>query len=278
MAGRVIQVDGGRHHGFVALRKMREKKANLCYPARMRMILVTCLLLLSLALPASAEPVLLVTSSYDPYVIEGNRQKGFLYEVVVAAFAEVGVEAQIQYRPWRRCALMVEEGKAFGAFPYGKTAKRAEYAWFTDRIGECRNVFFYLKGRMGDFDFETLADLIPYFIAGTSGHYYETTFEEARLKVDYAPGEASGIQKIWMFRTELFAEDKLVGWALINRIFPKYKHMFGSTSPWNINPQHIMVSKGYPGAENFMKQFNRGLAEIRANGTYDAILSKYFNN
>lgn len=234
------------------------------------------LFLLVVAPLARAESVLLVTNEYEPYVSKSENRKGFMYEVVVAAFSEAGVEVRIEYRPWRRCALMVEDGEAFGTFPYAKTPKREKYAWFTDKICECRNVFFYLKERMDGFEFSRLGELRPYCIAGTSGHYYEDIFRDTRLRVDYAPGEASGVHKIWMMRTDLFAEDEMVGWNLINRIFPSDKHKFGSTAPWNTNPQYIMVSKKYPWARDIMARFNKGLAAIRKNGTYDRILSKYF--
>ena len=225
---------------------------------------------------ADAEPVLLVTNEYFPYVSMSEDRPGLLHEVVVAAFDEAGVKARVQYRPWRRCALMVEDGTALGAFPYAETPKRERYAWFSDIIWECRNVFFFLKGRFPDFRFTDLKGLRPYIIAGTSGNYYEDVFEDACLRVDYAPGEASGVHKIWMMRTDLFAEDELVGWNLINRIFPSNKHMFGSSNAWNTNPQHVMVSKRYPSAKELMERFNQGLAAIRRNGTYDRLVAKYF--
>nr|WP_321513535.1 transporter substrate-binding domain-containing protein [uncultured Pseudodesulfovibrio sp.] len=230
-----------------------------------------------MAQPAVAgETVVLVSNEYVPYVNTSARTQGFLSEVVIAAFAEVGVEARVEFRPWRRCAMLVETGEVLGAFPYAVTERREEYAWFSDQIWICRNVFFYLKGRMADFDYTRLEDLRNMRIAGTSGNYYEDIFKEARLKVDYAPGEASGIRKIWEMRSDLFAEDELVGWNLISQLFPGRKSMFGSTpTPWNMNSQHVMISKKYPESEALMKRFNHGLENIRINGVYAGILSRY---
>jgi len=235
------------------------------------------LLVLLVALPSVAgETVVLVSNEYVPYVNTASKRQGFLSELVVAAFAEVGVKASIEFRPWRRCAMLVEMGDAFGAFPYAVTEKREEYAWFSDQIWVCRNVFFYLEGRMPKFDYTCLEDMREFSIAGTSGNYYEDIFKKTGLKVDYAPGEASGIRKVWEMRNDLFAEDELVGWNLISRIFPNYKKMFGSTpTPWNVNPQHIMISKKYPGSKGLMERFNQGLKQLRMNGTYDIILSRY---
>ncbi|MEZ7197466.1 substrate-binding periplasmic protein [Pseudodesulfovibrio karagichevae] len=253
----------------------------MCSMSRISLFVLLACLSLILPLPGAAParaqgPVVLVTDEYPPYVLSKGAWPGLLTEIVQAAFAEAGVETKILYRPWRRCALMVREGDAFGAYPYARTDKRAEYAWFSESIWVCRNVFFYMKGRMGDFDYTSLEALRDYTIAGTSGHYYEEIFKKKGLAVDYAPGEASGVRRLWELRAALFAEDELVGWTLINRIFPSRADLFGSTpTPWNLNPQHLMVSRAYPGASELLARFDKGLAAIRRDGTYDRLVDKY---
>jgi len=244
---------------------------------RIRLVLIAVFLLASAASPArAAGPVVLVTGEYPPYVQSSGKMPGLLTEIVQAAFAEAGVETRVLFRPWRRCAMMVREGEALGAYPYARTGKRSDYAWFSKTIWTCRNVFFYLEGRLGGFDYTSLDALREYTIAGTSGHYYEDVFREMELTVDYAPGEASGVRRLWEMRAALFAEDELVGWTLIHRIFPSRAHLFASTpTPWNLNPQHLMVSKSYPGARKLMDRFNEGLAAIRRNGTYDRLVERY---
>ncbi|WP_338668367.1 substrate-binding periplasmic protein [Pseudodesulfovibrio methanolicus] len=248
--------------------------------SRISVFILACL---SLTLPLlgsvpvrAAGPVVLVTDEYPPYVLTKGARPGLLTEIVQAAFAEAGLETKVLYRPWRRSAMMVREGDAFAAYPYARTEKRAGYAWFSESIWVCRNVFFYLKGRFDEFDYTSLDALRGYIIAGTSGHYYEEIFKEKGLTVDYAPGEASGVRRLWELRAAFFAEDELVGWTLINRIFPSRADLFGSTpTPWNLNPQHLMVSKNYPGARELLARFNAGLAAIRRDGTYDRLVMKY---
>ena len=143
----------------------------------MRSLFLTVIFILSIAAPCrAAQPVVLVTNEYMPYVNTSSKEQGFIAEVVVAAFKAAGVETQIEFRPWRRCAMLVEDGDVFGAFPYAVTEKRKAFAWFSDPVWECRNVFFYLKGRLGEFDYTSLEAMRRYVIAGTSGNYYEVTF------------------------------------------------------------------------------------------------------
>lgn len=225
---------------------------------------------------SAAERVVLVSNEYVPYVNTSSQSRGLLTEIVMAAFEAVDVEVVIQFRPWRRCALLVEQGEVFGAYPYAVTYKRKGYATFSDEIWRCRNVFFYMRGRYPGYDFTSLESMRGMSIAGTSGNYYEDIFEKAGLNVDYAPGEASGVRKIWEMRRDLFAEDELVGWNLIARIFPQKVHMFASTpTAWNNNSQRVMVSKRYPGAKRLLARFNEGLRIIRENGVYQRLVDQY---
>ncbi|QGY41350.1 transporter substrate-binding domain-containing protein [Pseudodesulfovibrio cashew] len=235
-------------------------------------------LLLLLATPVLAEDVVLLSNEYAPYVNVDQNHPGFLTELVVAAFKEVGVKAHVEFRPWRRCAMLVESGSYLGAFPYAISKEREKYAWFSNSIWSCRNVFFYLKKSFPDYDYTNLESMRSYLIGGTSGNYYEKVFHKVGLRVDYAPGEASGLWKLWDRRNDFFAEDELVGWSLIRRIFPEQRERFASTpTPWRINPQHLMISKKYPGSRKLLQRFNEGLKKIRTNGTFHMILSHYID-
>ena len=251
----------------------------MTFPKLMRTVIIALILILAASSAMAGESVVLVTNEYPPYVDTSSLAPGIIAEIVAAAFLEAGVEARIEFRPWRRCAMLVEDGLVFGAFPYAATDKRKAYAMFSDSVWECRNVFFFLKEKMRGHDFTTLEAIRGLVIAGTSGNYYEDIFREVGLNVDYAPGEASGVWKIRERRAELFAEDEAMGWTLINRIFPDERCLFGSTpTAWNVNQVRIMASKRYPGAAELLGRFNAGLRTLHANGIYDRIVRKYLQD
>ena len=251
----------------------------MTFPNPMKTVIIAFLLIFVAPLAMAGESVVLVTNEYPPYVDTSSNAPGIIAEIVAAAFSEAGVEAKIEFRPWRRCAMLVEDGQVFGAFPYAVTDKRKKYAMFSDPVWTCRNVFFFLKEKMRGHDFTTLEAIRGLVIAGTSGNYYEDIFKETGLTVDYAPGEASGVWKIRERRAELFAEDEAAGWTLINRIFPDERRKFGSTpTAWNVNQVRIMASKRYPGAAELLGRFNAGLRALHANGMYERIVRKYLQD
>ena len=74
---------------------------------------------------------------------------------------------------------------------------------------------------------------------------------------------------------DLVPEDELVGWALIQKLFPGEKYRFRSSRAYSIDNLHIMVSKKYPGSDVLLKLFNTGLATIKQNGLYLQLQEKY---
>jgi ABC-type amino acid transport substrate-binding protein len=45
--------------------------------------------------------------------------------------------------------------------------------------------------------------------------------------------------------------------------------------PFDEKTFHLMVSRSFPGSQEIVKKFNAGLAAIRKDGTYSAIMAKH---
>lgn len=238
------------------------------------------LIILLLTSPVlAAETVTLATGPYEPFVVMDGKCRGSFVDIITAAFDEVDIKAEFKEYPWPRCEMLVENGTVFGAFPYGNSPQRGSYSWFADEIWTDKSVFFYLKDRFDNFDFNTLDNLLELTIGGTAGNLYLYDFEKAGLKVDVASQEISGLKKLLKGRVDLFAEEETVGWSLIAKHFPQQMDMFRSTpTPWRRLPLSIIVSQRYPHSRQLMIKFNKGLEIIKQNGTYDAIISRYHIN
>lgn len=242
--------------------------------------LLLALLALLFCSPAlAADKVILVTNTYEPYVFTEGDRPGLFSEVVTAAFEAVGVEVVIQFRPWKRCEMLVREGRVFGAYPYSDTPQHYSYAWHSNTIWRDRSVFFYKRSRFKHYDFTSFEAMKELRIAGTVGNAYVETFQKAGLTLDMATTEKSGIMKIWESRADLFAEEEAVGRALIAKHFPDSQALFGVTpTAWRTTSLSIMVSKKFPGSKELMNRFNKGLQIIRSNGVYDRITAKYIDS
>src|SRR5574342_579193 len=61
----------------------------------------------------SSDEILLVTGEFPPQTGESLEGGGYVTELVRAAFAEMGYSVRIEFYPWARAELMVENGEAW---------------------------------------------------------------------------------------------------------------------------------------------------------------------
>ena len=225
---------------------------------------------------AYAQDVLIATGEYSPYTSEKLAGNGFSAEIVTAAFAASGITAKYEFLPWKRCEAGVESGDYYGTIPYLKTPEREQRFAYSDAFYVSRSSFFYMKDAHPDFAYSSLSDMKKYVLGGAAGYYYEKAFADAGLNVEYADDATSSLKKLHAGRVDFFPEDDLAAWAMIKELFPGEEGKFAATEKaFNEDPHYIMVSKKFAGADELTRKFNEGLAKIKADGTYDAIMKKY---
>ena len=230
--------------------------------------------------PASGE-VILTTGDWPPYVLETGSDKGPMADIVIAAFKEVGITPKIVFYPWKRAEDEVRQGKAFAAFPYAITDERKKEFDFSDPMYVVKAKFFYNKKyHSAGMPFEKLEDLRNYKIGGLLGSWYEPYFKNAGLQVEYVNATDQNIQKLALGRIDLTVEEENTTWLLIRKLYPNEVDQFATLEkpleePGVVNELSLIVSRSYPNSTELLKQFNTGLAAIRANGTFKQILEKY---
>lgn len=83
-------------------------------PLFQRQIIAT-LLLYCCAFAARGETLRLVTDAWAPYVYEEDGQAaGLDYELTREVLQRLGVKLDLQFLPWKRCLLELEQGNADG--------------------------------------------------------------------------------------------------------------------------------------------------------------------
>jgi len=132
-----------------------------------------------------------------------------------------------------------------------------------------KTVFFYYdRGKSaGKYRANSLEDLKKYKIGGVTGYFYEESFKEAGLKIDYVNSEINALEQLKIGRIDLMPVNELVGWNLINTHFPEDAHHFKTLAkPLNINSLRLIVSKDYPESKKLLERFNRALRDCLAKG------------
>lgn len=223
-----------------------------------------------------AQSVEILTGEWAPFVSQDLPDYGFTAEIVTAAFEAAGITPEYRFEKWSRISSLIKNGEAFAAFPYLKTPEREEFALFSQRFADSRNVFFYNKKRLKNFEYNSLEQIKNMRVGGLRGYFYVETFKDAGIELDYTRFPELSFKKLLHGRIDLFPSNELVGWELIKKQFPDQVDSFAATkSSFSESGLFLMVSKTFPDSKKLLETFNKGLASIMENGEYEKILEKY---
>ncbi len=220
-----------------------------------------------------AESVVISATDYPPYEFanpEGGL-RGFDVEVTEAAFERVGFSSEFKFFPWKRALEMTRQGNFTGILSCNYNDKRAQTFFFSTPISRSTDGYFVRKDHKG---------------------YEPSSFEGAKgIRVGAILGWVQGKllteggANVVEYRSEELAfRDLLKGvvdYILLTREGSGFRAMqLGISNKIRFlkvreKSLYLCISKKWPNAEQITQKFNEGLAAIQADGTYDAIHSKY---
>lgn len=216
-----------------------------------------------------------VSGEWPPYVGRELPDNGFFAAIVHAALNAAELDWHFKLYPWARGQFLVRSGQVFGTFPYVITPLRQGFAWFSDPIAFEETVLLYKPARIPHFAFENLQDLKPLKVGGTKGFFYQERFKQAGLNVRYVGSETAMLALLMEDKVDCVPINRLVGRALLQKHYPAQANQVEAfAKPIQIESLHLMVSRRYPEAAQYLEKFNAGLATIKENGTYDRLMER----
>lgn len=225
---------------------------------------------------AADKTFIVTTEEWPPFVSSELPGNGWAMEVARAVLEPQGYEVTLELVPWARAVRCAKSGRCDGLYLSYYVEARTEWAVFSDPIGELRTGFFKLTDR--DISFETLEDLRPYTIGITRGAAVSDAFDSADyLRKDPVPHDSVNIKKLLKGRIDLVVAAEPVLKHLIRTTLPEEQQdRFEFMSPHlSVQSLHMAISRNSPDYEQKLRDFNEGLARIRADGSYDAIRKKH---
>lgn len=236
---------------------------------------------------AFANSVTLSTLEWEPYIgknVNGKGDKGYVYDIVKAAFEASGYSVDIQFFPWARAVSNAETGKHDGVFP----EYNVETTW-----GQLSSPFpggpiglykrkelkvAYKVSPQEPTQTEALKGLKTYKFGVVKGYTNTESFDKADfLKKSEATSDSQNLKKLHSKRVDLVVIDKFVARALLGTpelqsISDDLEFMEPALEDKSL---FINFSKNAPDYEKKLAAFNQGLASIIADGKLNAILAKY---
>lgn len=240
-----------------------------------------------LTFSSKAQTITFLTGEWPPYTSEKIYGGGLITEIVNATITEMQIDAVIKFVPWERGEKMLKNGEAFGSFPYAITPERQQDFLYSERllVNPSGKFFYKVKNFPTPPSIQSLSDFKPYHLSLLAGEASEEEFVEAGVKVELVVSDEFNIQRLYKERVDFIQMDPVLGWYLIEKLYPGETHLFdtlditfqeliGDTGNSNWD-SYLMVSPSYPNSEALLEQFNLALEQVIAKGIYDEILVKY---
>jgi polar amino acid transport system substrate-binding protein len=236
-----------------------------------RVIRAALLLLFAMTSPAHAL-TLAVEDAWEPYANPDGT--GMSVDIVRAAFESVGIEVTFEVIPYARLLQEVQTGKYVGGFNVAREPSREDaFLWGREMLFLARAHYYHYRTR---------------FLEASSATGLQSG-EKVGVILGYEYGvlfhENNRISKVWGKRHDQILRMLQAGRVDTVILFEKTANLFLNEmnlqeevfAAFSSEPSRIYVafSRQHPEARHYMEKLDEGLARIRANGEYQAILEKY---
>ncbi|WP_421055703.1 substrate-binding periplasmic protein [Leisingera sp. D0M16] len=231
------------------------------------------------AAAARAETVL--TFCYDPYPpytlgtggVPSSGLKVHLLEAVVSRID--GLDAVTVLLPWQRCLSQAKTGEADGILPLFKSPEREAFLAFTEATFQQTNTFWYNRDRFPDgLEWgEGYAGVSHLRLGMVNGRIIDGEMEAAFRSHNriVRGGDAAGLMEMLLFdQLDLIAMDDAVGRYYVG-LNGWMDRIVSAETPISSRYSHFGLSRA-SGADAYVEEFDRVIAELRAEGMINWIL------
>ncbi|VVQ15173.1 hypothetical protein PS918_05824 [Pseudomonas fluorescens] len=231
--------------------------------------------LLLLIQNATAEKLRLVADAWPPFTDATLINGGLATDIVSTALARAGYASDFEQVPWARALLGLGEGR------YDVLVN----AWYSDertRLGQFSAAYLvnrvrFIKRKDAPIEFNNLQQLHTYPVAMVRGYAYSPAFDDdASLQKVPVHSFAMAVRMVAADRVKLTLEDEYVARYYLARESAKVRNAVEFLpKPLSENNLHILVSLKNPRHEQIVAGFDREIAKMKADGSYERLLKQH---
>ncbi|KPA89406.1 MULTISPECIES: substrate-binding periplasmic protein [Pseudomonas] len=228
--------------------------------------------LLLLAQGAVAQKLRLVADAWPPFTDVGLVNGGLATDIVSTALARAGYASQFEQVPWARALKGVGEGRYDVLINAWYSKDRTLLGQFSGEYLMNRVMFLRHKG--SSISYDNLQQLHGYPIAVVRDYAYSSEFEaDTRLQKVPVHNFALAVRMLAAERVKLTLEDEYVARYYLGQESPEVRDAVEFLpKPLTENGLHILVSLQNPQHEQIVAGFDREIAAMKADGSYQRLL------
>ncbi|MDO7927391.1 transporter substrate-binding domain-containing protein [Pseudomonas sp. KFB-139] len=231
--------------------------------------------LLLIAQAGAEEKLRLVADAWPPFTDDALLNDGLATDIVRTALQRAGYRTVYEQVPWARAMHGIAEGRNDVLIN----------AWFNQertRVGQFSAEYLvnrvrFLKRKGSDIDTSNLAQLHKYIIAVVRGYAYYPAFDnDPALKKVPVHNFSMAANMLAAGRVDLALEDEFVArYSLANEPDEVRNRLEFLPDSLSENSLHILVSLKNPRHAEIVAGFDREIACMKADGTYDELLRRH---
>ncbi|WP_025131136.1 ABC transporter substrate-binding protein [Pseudomonas sp. PH1b] len=231
--------------------------------------------LLLLSQGASAEKLRLVADVWPPFTDATLVNGGVATDIVSTALARAGYSSEFEQVPWARALLGIGEGR------YDVLVN----AWYNDertQLGQFSSEYMvnrvrFIKRKDAVLEYSNLKQLHQYPIAVVRGYAYSSQFDnDPDLQKVPVHNFAMAVRMLAADRVKLTLEDEYVARYYLARESPRVRNAVEFLpKPLSENSLHILVSLKNPEHAQIVARFDKEIAAMKADGSYDRLLRQH---
>lgn len=246
-------------------RRNSRAQAILC---KFAVLIVSCVL----ASSVHAAQLDIGTSFWPPYVDPKLRGQGLAISIVTAAFERVGYKPVVTIRPWEQTLQETRLGHSAVIAAAWKTAARENDFVFSDPY--LVNEIKFVKRRGTKPRFATLSDLAGLRVGVVYLYAYEEAFDADTRFVKVSETQiVPNLLQLLAGNIDLtVGDERALRYEISRHLQDRKAELEFLATPLAARDLYVAASRLEPQAETIIRDFNRGLEEIRQNGTYRKLL------
>lgn len=231
---------------------------------------------------AANERIVVAAFEYPP-IYQNGPDKGLSGDIVVAAFKAVDIDVDLRFFPVQRMVQTVSDGQAvcgIGGAVLFSSPEVAPKVTVSSVVQYVTQTFMYDARRYpAGIAYTDIGDMNGYGIGVLRGsgimRFLEVTPSLHLIPNNVHEGSA---KQLAMGRIDVWAIVDLTGMMFMRNIYPDEAANFRFTQPFNRGDVSVVFSKAMDPDNQYNDRFRRGLAAIKANGTYMQLMAKYYGS
>ena len=231
--------------------------------------------MLLIAGTAVADRLRLVADAWPPFTDATMVNGGLATDIVTTALARAGFASEFEQVPWARAMLGLGEGRYDVLVSAWYSEERTRLGQFSS--GYLLNRVRLLKRKDDVVVYNALADLYPFPVAVVRGYAYSPPFDsDAKVLKVPVHSFSMAAKMLAAGRVKLTLEDEYVARYYLARETPRLRNNLEFLpKPLSENSLHILVSLKNPEHERIVTGFDKAVAEMKTDGTYERLLRQH---